>query len=172
VPSGTYKRVTTAASPIASAEADAGITAISTVAEAVAHHRRRLAVPRMVTRFGPSALAPRRNRTHPCFSDREWADLAAAANSRHLKPGGYAAASTLLAARTPDPRAAIADTHRQLEELMESNRQLSAVGNNLNQLLTHLPTADALHDQVERTLTLVRDALDDVDTAATRIAWK
>jgi hypothetical protein len=134
---------------------------------------------------GPSALTvdivrqhrrrmpePRRHRTHPCFSDGEWADLTAAARACRLKPGGYAAATALLAAHTPDPRAAIADTHRQLEELMASNRQLAAVGNNLNQLLVHLPTHGPLHRQTQRVLRLVHDALDHVDTAAAEIAWR
>ncbi|MYS22522.1 MULTISPECIES: hypothetical protein [unclassified Streptomyces] len=112
---------------------------------------------------------PRRNRTHPCFSDGEWADLTTAAAACRLKPGGYAAATALLAARTTDPRAAIADTRRQLEELMESNRQLAAVGNNLNQVLARLRPGDSLHDQTHRTLELVRDALDGVDTAASEI---
>ncbi len=112
---------------------------------------------------------PRRNRTHPCFSDGEWADLTAAAAACRIKPGGYAAATALLAARTTDPRAAIADTRRQLEELMESNRQLAAVGNNLNQVLTHLRPGGRLHDRAQLALGFVRDALDGVDTAAAEI---
>lgn len=264
VPSGTYDRVTT--SPAASPEADASTTPVTTVAEAVTHHRRRLAVPRShrvnpcfsddewteitaaahacqltpggftaaatvaYSRTGrrtgidderrrlealmtadsglgatggrlnhlahhlnsggsPSARSaallhgvalavnhvdaavsavprtepkrphrapaaeitlqhrrrmcePRRNRAHPCFSDSEWAALTTAAGTCNLKPGGYAAAAALLAARRSDPRAAIADTRRQLEELMESNRQLAAVGNNLNQVLLHLHPAN------------------------------
>jgi hypothetical protein len=115
---------------------------------------------------------PRRNRTHPCFSDSEWADLTTAASACHLQPGGYAAATTLLAARTSDPRAAIADTRRRLEELMESNRQLAAIGNNLNQVLLHLRPGDALHAMTAHTLHLTRAALDDVDSAAAEIAWK
>ncbi|MFJ2632195.1 hypothetical protein ACIO6U_09600 [Streptomyces sp. NPDC087422] len=107
----------------------------------------------------------RRNRTHPCFSDSEWADLTAAASACGLKPGGYAAAATLVAARSQNPRAAIADTRRQLEELMNSNRQLAAVGNNLTQLLPHLPIAD-------RVLVLVRYALYAVDRTAAAMAGK
>ncbi|MBM9435145.1 hypothetical protein [Actinacidiphila bryophytorum] len=114
----------------------------------------------------------RRNRTHPCFSDSEWADLTTAASACGLKPGGYAAAATLLAARAQNPRAAIADTRRQLEELMNANRQLAAVGNNLAQLLPHLPATGLLHDQAQRALGLVRDALDTVDTAAAAVAGK
>ncbi|WP_435176098.1 hypothetical protein [Actinacidiphila sp. bgisy145] len=114
----------------------------------------------------------RRNRTHPCFSDSEWADLTTAASARGLKPGGYAAAAALLAARAQNPLAAIADTRRQLEELMNANRQLAAVGNNLAQLLPHLPTTDHLHDQAQRALALVREALDAVDTTAADMAGK
>ena len=128
-------------------------------AEIISHHRQRM-------------TAPRRNRTHPCFSDGEWADLTTAAHACHLKPGGYAAATALLAARAADPRAAIADTRRQLEELMESNRQFAAVGNNLNQVLVHLHPGDALHAEAQHTLRLIHEALDDVDTAALQIAWR
>lgn len=78
-------------------------------ADITRHHRRR-------------ARTARRNRTHPCFSDSEWADLTSAASACGLKPGGYAAAAALLAARAQNPLAAIADTRRQLEELMHSNR--------------------------------------------------
>jgi hypothetical protein len=114
----------------------------------------------------------RRNRTHPCFSDAEWADLTTAASACSLKPGGYAAAAALLAARTQNPRAAIADTRRELEELMNANRQLAAVGNNLAQLLPHLPATSVLHDQAQRALAFVRDALDAVDGAAAALAGK
>ncbi|MGC5000044.1 hypothetical protein [Streptomyces sp. DT195] len=125
-------------------------------AEITRHHRRRMS-------------EPRRYRTHPCFSDSEWADLTAAADACHLKPGGYAAATAVLAARTSDPRAAVADTRRQLEELMESNRQLAAVGNNLNQVLTHFRPGGPLHERAQRILGLVHDALDGVDAAAFEI---
>jgi hypothetical protein len=128
-------------------------------ADITRHHRQR-------------SQTARRNRTHPCFSDSEWADLTAAASACGLKPGGYAAAAALLAARTQNPRAAIADTRRQLEELMHSNRQLAAVGNNLAQLLPHLPTTDFLHDQAQRALGLVRNALDTVDTTTADMAGK
>ena len=140
--------------PVAQARATTALAA-----DITRHHRHRL-------------VEARRYRTHPCFSDREWAELRVAARAHRLKPGGYAAATALLAAHTSDPRAAIADTHRQLEELMESNRQLAAVGNNLNQLLVHLHANDPLHDQAQRTRRLIQDALDDVDVAATEIAWR
>lgn len=128
-------------------------------AEITRHHRLRM-------------TAPRRNRTHPCFSDSEWADLIAAARVCHLKPGGYAAVAALLAARTADPRAAIADTRRQLEELMESNRQFAAIGNNLTQVLVHFRSDGILHAQAQHALRLLHMALDDVDTAALQIAWR
>jgi hypothetical protein len=131
----------------------------TTPAADITHHRQR-------------SHTARRNRTHPCFSDSEWADLTTAAGACGLKPGGYAAAAALLAARAQNPRAAIADTRRQLEELMNANRQLAAVGNNLAQLLPHLPAADLLHDHAQRALGLVRDALDAVDTAAAAMAGK
>ncbi|GAA1892321.1 hypothetical protein GCM10009753_21270 [Streptantibioticus ferralitis] len=114
---------------------------------------------------------PRENRSHPCFSDDEWADVTAAAGAMKIRPGAYAAATTLAAASTADPRVAIADTHRQLEELMESNRQLAAFGNNLNQLLVHLHPHAPLHDQAHRTLRHVQDVLDHVDATATELAW-
>lgn len=126
----------------------------TTPAADIAHHHRQ------------RSQTARRNRTHPCFSDSEWADLTTAASACGLKPGGYAAAAALLAARAQNPRAAIADPRRQLEELMNANRQLAAVGNNLAQLLPHLPAPDLLHVQSQRALALVREALDAVDAAA------
>jgi hypothetical protein len=128
-------------------------------ADITRHHRERMDTPR-------------RNRTHPSFSDSEWADLTAAANACRLKPGGYAAATALLAARSPDPKASIADARRTLEELMESNRQLAAVGNNLNQVLLHLHPGDPLHALAQNALQFTLAALDDVDAAAAEIAWK
>jgi hypothetical protein len=125
-----------------------------------------------IARHRQRSHTARRNRTHPCFSDSEWADLTTAASACGLKPGGYAAAAALLAARAQSPLAAIADTRRQLEELMHSNRQLAAVGNNLAQLLPHLPTTDLLHDQAQRALGLVRNALDTVDTTTADMAGK
>ncbi|SOB82781.1 hypothetical protein [Streptomyces sp. 1331.2] len=65
----------------------------------------------------------RRNRCHPVFSDEEWADVQAAASASDLKPGGYAAAVTVAAARSDNPEAAVADIRRLLEELMEADRQ-------------------------------------------------
>lgn len=151
--------VTSAATTLPTAGAKPPTRATTPAADITHHHRQR-------------SHTARRNRTHPCFSDSEWADLTTAASASGLKPGGYAAVAALLAARTQNPRAAIADTRRQLEELMNANRQLAAVGNNLNQTLPHLPAPDPLHDQAQCALGLVRVALDAVDTTAAGMAGK
>jgi hypothetical protein len=152
-------RVTSAVTTLPTAGRKQPTRPTTPVTDITHHHRQR-------------SQTARRNRTHPCFSDSEWADLTTAASACGLKPGGYAAAAALLAARAQNPRAAIADTRRQLEELMNANRQLAAVGNNLAQLLPHLPAPGLLHAQAQRALALVSDALDSVDTTAADMAGK
>ncbi|MFC5646592.1 MobC family plasmid mobilization relaxosome protein [Kitasatospora cinereorecta] len=111
---------------------------------------------------------PRTNRVCPRFSDPEWKLLLHAAAQAGLAPGGYTAAAALAAATSTDPNAAVADYRRGIQELMESNRQLGAVGNNLNQVAHYLnaggqPAAD--HHQL---LQRVEFAIAAVDEA---VAW-
>ncbi|MGF1425501.1 MobC family plasmid mobilization relaxosome protein [Kitasatospora sp. LaBMicrA B282] len=109
---------------------------------------------------------PRTNRVCPRFSDAEWTLLQRAADRAELAPGGYTAAAALAAAASTDPSAAVADYRRGIQELMESNRQLGAVGNNLNQLTHFLnaggqPATDLRHllHRIEASITAVDEAV-------------
>ncbi|MCZ4096129.1 MULTISPECIES: hypothetical protein [Streptomyces] len=113
---------------------------------------------------------PREHRVSPRFSDREWADITTAARRFGVEPGAYVATTALLAAGSGNPRAAIADTRAQLEELMEANRLLAALANNTTQLLRHLNPDDTPHDPALRLLHTLGDVLERIDTTATVIA--
>ncbi|MFF2955891.1 MobC family plasmid mobilization relaxosome protein [Kitasatospora sp. NPDC057965] len=109
---------------------------------------------------------PRTNRVCPRFSNPEWSLLQHAAEQAGLAPGGYTAAATLAAAASTDPNAAVADYRRGIQELMESNRQLGAIGNNLNQVAHFLnaggqPAADLRHllERIEASIGAVDDAV-------------
>jgi hypothetical protein len=105
-------------------------------------------------------------RVCPRFSEAEWDAVQAAAAQADLAPGSYTAAATLAAARSASPAAAVADYRRGIQELMESNRQLAAVGNNVNQIAHVLnaggrPTADLwqLLRRVDAAIAAVDDAV-------------
>ncbi|MFG2918341.1 MobC family plasmid mobilization relaxosome protein [Kitasatospora sp. NPDC048298] len=109
---------------------------------------------------------PRTNRVCPRFSDPEWSLLQHAAEQAGLTPGGYTAAAALAAAASTDPTAAVADYRRGIQELMESNRQLGAVGNNLNQVAHFLnvggqPATDLRHllERIEASIGAVDEAV-------------
>lgn len=115
-------------------------------------------------RLRQSSLRP--HRICPRFSDDEWTAVQEAAAATDLAPGGYTAAATLAAASSVNPIAAVADYRRGVQELMESNRQLGAVGNNLNQVARFLnaggqPAADLrqLLDRIDTALAGVDDAV-------------
>ncbi|MFJ7907039.1 MobC family plasmid mobilization relaxosome protein [Kitasatospora sp. NPDC096204] len=100
------------------------------------------------------------------FSEPEWAAVRKAADRADLAPGGFCAAATLAAATSTDPSAAIADYRRGIQELMESNRQLAAIGNNINQVAHFLnaggqPATDlrVLLQRVEASIGAVDDAV-------------
>ncbi|MFJ3791519.1 MobC family plasmid mobilization relaxosome protein [Kitasatospora sp. NPDC090091] len=121
---------------------------------------------RAATRRRLRRSVPRTNRVCPRFSDSEWSVLQHAAEQAGLAPGGYTAAAALAAAASTDPNAAVADYRRGIQELMESNRQLGAVGNNLNQVAHFLnaggqPVADLrqLLQRVEASIGAVDDAV-------------
>ncbi|MFB7617759.1 MobC family plasmid mobilization relaxosome protein, partial [Kitasatospora sp. NPDC056181] len=121
---------------------------------------------RAATRRRLRHSVPRTNRVCPRFSDAEWSQLQNAAARAELAPGGYTAAAALAAATSTDPNAAVADYRRGIQELMESNRQLGAVGNNLNQVAHFLnaggqPAADLreLLQRVEASIGAVDDAV-------------
>ncbi|MFD8321412.1 MobC family plasmid mobilization relaxosome protein, partial [Kitasatospora purpeofusca] len=121
---------------------------------------------RVTTRRRLRQPVPRTNRVSPRFSDPEWSLLQQAAEKAGLTPGGYTAAAAMAAAASTDPNAAVADYRRGIQELMESNRQLGAVGNNLNQVAHFLnaggqPAADLrqLLQRVEASISAVDDAV-------------
>jgi hypothetical protein len=91
-----------------------------------------------------------------------------AATTAGFAPGGYAAAATLAAAQAANPTAAVADYRRAVQELMESNRQLAAVGNNLNQVAHYLNAGGRPATDLPRLLHRIDTALTEVDDA---IAW-
>ncbi|WP_335970410.1 plasmid mobilization relaxosome protein MobC [Streptomyces sp. CA2R106] len=91
-----------------------------------------------------------------------------AAHAATLAPGGYAAAATLAAASSVNPTAAVADYRRGIQELMESNRQLAAVGSNLNQVAHYLNSGGQPATDLRRLLHRIDTALTGVDHA---VAW-
>ncbi|MEV7121174.1 plasmid mobilization protein [Kitasatospora griseola] len=114
----------------------------------------------------PRHASQRRTCVSLRFSDAEWATIQHAAAQADLAPGGFSAAATLAAATSTDPSAAVADYRRGIQELMESNRQLGAVGNNLNQVAHFLnaggqPASDLrqLLQRVEASIAVVDDAV-------------
>ena len=116
----------------------------------------------------PRHSAQRRTCTSLRFSEAEWAAVQHAADAADLAPGGFAAAATLAAATSANPTAAVADYRRGIQELMESNRQLGAVGNNLNQLAHYVNAGGQPGADLRQLLHRVEDAIGAVDEA---VAW-
>ncbi|MEE1825342.1 MobC family plasmid mobilization relaxosome protein [Streptomyces sp. BE20] len=108
---------------------------------------------------------PRTNRTCPRFSDPEWSLLQHAAQQAGLAPGGYTAAAAVAAATSADPNAAVADYRRGIQELMESNRQLGGIGNNLNQVAHFLNAGGQPAAELRQLLARVEASIDAVDQA-------
>ncbi len=127
-----------------------------TAAATIAPRRRRL-----------RQSVPRLNRVCPRFSDSEWTAVRTAAETTELEPGGYAAAAVLATAASNNPTAAIADYRRGVQELMESNRQLAAIGNNLNQIAHYLNAGGQPAADLQQLLHRVDDAITTVDEAVT-----
>ncbi|MEI5135187.1 hypothetical protein RB199_27100 [Streptomyces libani] len=69
---------------------------------------------------------------YPRYSDNEFGLVQKAAELSHMALGGYVAESSLAAARSDAPTAAVADYRAAVKTLMDANRQLAMVGNNLN----------------------------------------
>jgi hypothetical protein len=127
---------------------------------------------------GEAAVPPRRrlrqpalreHRVCPRFSASEYATLQQAADTCRMTVGGYLAEAGLAAARADNPEAAVADYRRAVRELMASNRQLAAVGKNLNQLAYHLnidrplperEVVQRLSDHVQAELDRVHEAIE------------
>ncbi|MEE4543668.1 MobC family plasmid mobilization relaxosome protein [Streptomyces sp. V4-01] len=116
----------------------------------------------------PRHSAQRRTCTSLRFSEAEWTAVQQAALAADLAPGGYAAAATLAAASSVNPTAAVADYRRGVQELMESNRQLAAVGNNLNQVAHFLNTGGQPAGDLRQLLHRIDTVLATVDDA---VAW-
>jgi len=110
----------------------------------------------------------RQHRVSPRFSDDEWTLLQTVASASGFSVGGYTAAAALSAASSSDPNAAVADYRRGIQELMESNRQLGGVGNNLNQLSHYLNAGGKPATDVQRLLARIDTAIGEVDQA---VAW-
>ncbi|TQF02033.1 MobC family plasmid mobilization relaxosome protein [Kitasatospora acidiphila] len=108
---------------------------------------------------------PRANRVCPRFSDPEWSLLQQAAGQVGLALGGYTAAAAVAAAASADPNAAVADYRRGIQELMESNRQLGAVGNNLNQLAHYVNAGGQPGTELRQLLARIEASIDAVDEA-------
>jgi hypothetical protein len=113
----------------------------------------------------------RERRVHPRYSDSEFANLERAADISRMQIGGYVAEASLAAARAEDPTAAVADYRAMVQALMAANRQLAAVGNNLNQLTWHLNNDGAWPspDEVRRLLDGVEASIAEVDTAVAQV---
>ncbi|MFE5581227.1 plasmid mobilization relaxosome protein MobC [Kitasatospora sp. NPDC056531] len=84
------------------------------------------------------------------------------------EPGGFTAAAALVAAST-DPTAAVADYRRGIQELMESNRQLGAVGNNPDQLAHFVNASGQPGAELRQLLARVEASTDAVDEAVDRL---
>ncbi|WP_411109560.1 plasmid mobilization relaxosome protein MobC [Streptomyces sp. c-19] len=113
----------------------------------------------------------RKKRVHPRYSHDEFTLLATAAGLSRMPVGGYVAETSLAAARSDDPAAAVADYRAMVKALMAANRQLGLIGRNLNQLAHHLNKDGAwpAPDMVARLLDRIEASVDDVDVAVARV---
>lgn len=113
----------------------------------------------------------REKRVHPRYNDDEFGLLQEAAGLSHMALGGYVAESSLAAARSDDPTAAVADFRAAVKALMSANGQLGKIGSNLNQLTRHLNEDGAWphHDLVQRLLERVEASIARLDTAIDRV---
>ncbi|MFF1793296.1 MobC family plasmid mobilization relaxosome protein, partial [Kitasatospora sp. NPDC058263] len=120
---------------------------------------------RAATRRRLRQSLPRTNRICPRFSDSEWSLLQHAAQQAGLAPGAYTAAAAVAAATSADSNAAVADYRRGIQELMESNRQLGGIGNNLNQVAHFLNAGGQPAADLRQLLRRVEASIDAVDQA-------
>lgn len=112
---------------------------------------------------------PREHRTHPRFSDTEWAAITAAAEANRCMPGTFTALATVLAAGHDDPRAAVADFRAGIQRLGEAATALDRIGNLLNQQTRYLHQGGTLHSEHARLLARIADAVDAVEDTAVRL---
>lgn len=111
----------------------------------------------------------RGHRTHPRFSDTEWAAINAAARANHCQPGTFTALATVLAAGHDDPRAAVADFRTGIQRLHEATTALARVGNLLNQTVRHLHQGGQPHTDHQRLLDRLQEAIDHVEDTAVHL---
>ncbi|MFK4099629.1 plasmid mobilization relaxosome protein MobC [Streptomyces sp. NPDC019531] len=113
----------------------------------------------------------RQRRVHPRYNEAEFALVQNAAALSSMALGGYVAESSLAAARTDDPTAAVADYRAMVKALMAANRQLGGIGNNLNQLTWHLNKDGACPhpDTVQHLLDRVEACIAELDDAVAQI---
>ncbi|MFY0511742.1 plasmid mobilization protein [Streptomyces anulatus] len=113
----------------------------------------------------------REKRVHPRYSNDEFALLKTAAILSRMSVGGYVAETSLVAARSDDPTAAVADYRAMVKALMAANGQLAKIGNNLNQLTRHLnqnaPWPET--DSVWRLLHHIEASIAEVDVAVAQV---
>lgn len=113
----------------------------------------------------------REKRVHPRFSEEEFVLLQSAAHLSRMPVGGYVAETSLAAARSDDPTAAVADFRTMVRTLMAANGQLGMVGRNLNDLARHLnknrPWPEA--DIVWRLLRHIEASMTEVDVAVEHV---
>ncbi|MFE7372217.1 plasmid mobilization protein [Streptomyces anulatus] len=113
----------------------------------------------------------REKRVHPRYSHDEFTLIATAARLSRMSVGGYVAETSLAAARSDDPTAAVADYRAMVKALMAANGQLGKIGGNLNQLARHLnqdgPWPEA--DIVWRLLRHIEATINDVDVAIAQV---
>ena len=111
----------------------------------------------------------RQHRTHPRFSDTEWAAITTAAQANHCQPGTFTALATVLAAGHEDPRAAVADFHSGIQHLGQATTALDRIGTLLNQEAAYLHRGGALHAEHQRLLARIEQAVEAVETTAVRL---
>nr|WP_282696188.1 plasmid mobilization relaxosome protein MobC [Streptomyces sp. CC208A] len=113
----------------------------------------------------------REKRVHPRYSDDEFTLLATAAHLSHMPVGGYVAETSLAAARSDDPTAAVADYRAMVKALMAANGQLGKIGGNLNQLAWHLNKDGAwpASDIVTRLLDRIEASIAEIDMAVAQV---
>ncbi|MGP4115479.1 plasmid mobilization protein, partial [Streptomyces sp. 4N509B] len=100
------------------------------------------------------------HRTHPRFSDAEWAAISAAAKANHCTPGTFTALAAVLAAGHDDPRAAVADFRTGIQYLGQATTALARVGNLLNQETRYLHQGGHLHQAHLRLLARLEEAIE------------
>ncbi|WP_443046788.1 MobC family plasmid mobilization relaxosome protein [Streptomyces sp. NBC_00247] len=152
-------------------EAEASVAAKAPEAAGPGEPTREVAAQSPTPRRRLREPTQREKRTHPRYSDDEFALLVSAARLSRMAVGGYVAESSLAAARSDDPTTAVADYRAMVKALMAANGQLAKIGNNLNQLTRHLNQDASWPDaeMVWRLLRHIEASIADVDMAVAQV---